>query len=142
MYHETKVECQEKIVHDGASELHHARNESPGIQRSWLSHNLLFNSKLQDKKCFTQLRNQCKRGSLFGLQIIRIGELKPTKVTIQLADMSVKISRGIIEDVLVQIDKLYFPVDFIIIDMQPVSNPANEIPVILGRPFLATSNAI
>ena len=26
--------------------------------------------------------------------------------------------------------------------MQPVSNPANEIPVILGRPFLATSDTI
>ena len=73
---------------------------------------------------------------------LRLEELKPTKVTIQLADRSVKIPRGIIEDVLVQIDKFYFHVDFIILDMQPVSNPANEISIVLGRPFLATSNAI
>ncbi|KAM7523350.1 hypothetical protein LguiA_013252 [Lonicera macranthoides] len=32
--------------------------------------------------------------------------------------------------------------DFIVLDMQPVFNPENEIPIILGRPFLATSNAI
>lgn len=51
-----------------------------------------------------------------------LGELKETSVTLQLAERSVKISRGIIEDVLVQIDKFYFPVDFIILDTQPVSN--------------------
>ena len=75
-------------------------------------------------------------------QQLGIGELKPTRVTIQLADRSVKIPRGIVEDVLVQINNFYFPVDFIILDMEPVSNPSKEIPVILGCPFLATSNAI
>jgi hypothetical protein len=75
-------------------------------------------------------------------QQLGLGELKPTRVTIQLADRSVKIPRGIVEDVLVQINNFYFPVDFIILDMEPVSNPSKEIPVILGRPFLATSNAI
>jgi len=68
--------------------------------------------------------------------------LKPTKVRIQLADRAVKIPRGIIETVLIQVDKFYFLVDFVILDIQPVSNPANEIPVILRRVFLATSNAI
>ena len=46
------------------------------------------------------------------------------------------------EDVLVQVDKFYFPVDFIVLDTQPVLNPTQSIPVILGRPFLATSNAM
>ena len=68
--------------------------------------------------------------------------MKPTKVRIQLADRAVKIPRGIIETVLIQVDKFYFLVDFVILDIQPVSNPANEIPVILRRVFLATSNAI
>ncbi len=71
-----------------------------------------------------------------------LGELKPTSVTLQLADRSVKIPRGIIEDVLVQVDKFYFPVDFIVLDTHPASNSQSQIPVILGRPFLATSNAL
>ncbi|XP_026459815.1 uncharacterized protein LOC113360527 [Papaver somniferum] len=71
-----------------------------------------------------------------------LGELKPTPVTLQLADRLVKVAIGVVEDVLVQIDKFYYPVDFIILDTQPVVNASNEIPIILGRPFLATANAL
>ena len=71
-----------------------------------------------------------------------LGKLKPTSVTLQLADRSVKIPRGIIEDVLIKVDKFYFPVDFIVLDTQPTVDVCAQIPVILGRPFLATSNAI
>ena len=52
------------------------------------------------------------------------------------------VPRGVVEDVLVQVDKFYFPVDFIILDMHPVSNANSQISMILGRPFLATSNAL
>ena len=50
--------------------------------------------------------------------------------------------KGVVEDVLVQVEKFYFPIDFIILDMQPISNANSQIFVILGRPFLATSNAL
>jgi len=70
------------------------------------------------------------------------GELKPTKVVLQLADQYVVILRGIVEDVLVQIDRFYFPVDFIVLDTQPIAQSSTNIHVILGRPFLATSNAL
>ena len=43
-----------------------------------------------------------------------LGELEPTNITLQLADRSVKIPRGIVKDVLVQVDKFYFPVDFVV----------------------------
>jgi hypothetical protein len=49
--------------------------------------------------------------------------------------------RGIVDDVLVQVDKFIYPMDFIVLDTQPVE-VCNLIPVILGRPFLATSNAL
>ena len=71
-----------------------------------------------------------------------LGELEPTNITLQLADRSVKILRGIVKDVLVQVDKFYFPVDFVVLDTQPVVNQGTQFPVILGRPFLATANAI
>jgi len=74
-------------------------------------------------------------------QSLNLGELKPISVTFLLADRYVKVPRGIIEDVLVQVDKFIYPVDFIILDTQPVE-ACNLIPLILGRPFLATSNAL
>jgi hypothetical protein len=71
-----------------------------------------------------------------------LGELKPTSMTLQLADQSVKIPWEIVEDVLIKVDKFYFPVDFIVLDTELVQMIGTEIPVILGRPFLATANAL
>ena len=71
-----------------------------------------------------------------------MGELKPTNITLSLADRSVKIPKGIVEDVLVKVDKFYYPVDFVVLDTEPITNGPNHVPIILGRPFLATANAI
>ena len=71
-----------------------------------------------------------------------LGELKPTSITLSLADRSIKIPKGTIQDVLIQVDKFYYPVDFVVLDTEPVAVGANHVPIILGRPFLATSNAI
>uniref|UniRef100_A0A2N9HZU3 RNA-directed DNA polymerase n=1 Tax=Fagus sylvatica TaxID=28930 RepID=A0A2N9HZU3_FAGSY len=71
-----------------------------------------------------------------------LGEIKPTMVVLQLADRSVKRPRGVVEDVLVQIDKFYYPVDFLILDTESVVHANSKIPIILGRPFLATANAL
>ena len=49
-----------------------------------------------------------------------LGELKPTAMTLQLADWSVKVPWGIFEDVLINVDKFYFSVDFIMLDTEPV----------------------
>ena len=46
------------------------------------------------------------------------------------------------EDVLIQVDKFYYPVDFVMLDTEPVAVWTKYVPIILGRPFLATSNAI
>ncbi|RVW74966.1 Transposon Ty3-I Gag-Pol polyprotein [Vitis vinifera] len=62
-------------------------------------------------------------------------------MTLSLADRSVKIPRGVIEDVLVQVDKFYYPVDFVVLDTDSSVKEENYVPIILGRPFLAT-NAI
>ena len=55
-----------------------------------------------------------------------LGELELTNITLQLADRSVKIPRGIVKDVLVQADKFYFPVDFVVLDTQPVVNQGTQ----------------
>ncbi|XP_031251860.1 uncharacterized protein LOC116109778 [Pistacia vera] len=68
----------------------------------------------------------------------RIGEVNPTTISLQLADRSIKHLRSIVEDVLVKVDKVIFPVDFVILDMEE----DKEMPLILGRPFLATGRAL
>ena len=71
-----------------------------------------------------------------------LGELKPTNTTLSLEDRSVKIPKGIVEDVLVKVDNLYYPVDFVVLDTEPMVERTHQVPIILGRPFLATTNAI
>ncbi|PIN08325.1 DNA-directed DNA polymerase [Handroanthus impetiginosus] len=63
-----------------------------------------------------------------------LGEAKPTSITLQLADRSLTYSKGVIEDIFVKVDKFIFPADFVVLDVEADS----EIPIILGRPFLAT----
>ncbi|XP_062075995.1 uncharacterized protein LOC133780137 [Humulus lupulus] len=67
-----------------------------------------------------------------------IGEARPTTVTLQLADRSMAHPEGKIEDVLVQVDKFILPADFIILDYEA----DREVPIILGRPFLATGRTL
>jgi hypothetical protein len=67
-----------------------------------------------------------------------VGVLKPTNISLQLADKSVKRPKGIIEDVLVKVDKLILPVDFIVLEMVE-GDPKNASPLIFGRPFMATT---
>ena len=71
-----------------------------------------------------------------------LGELKPTNITLSLGDRSVKIPKGIVEDALVKVDKFYYLVHFVVLDTEPIANGPNHVPIILGRPFLATADAI
>ena len=67
-----------------------------------------------------------------------LGEGGPTTVILQLDDRSLKHPRGVIEDVLVKVDKFIFPADFIVLDIEE----DKEIPIILGSPFLATGRVM
>ena len=71
-----------------------------------------------------------------------LGELKSTNITLSLVDRSVKIPKGIVEDVLVKVDNFYYPVDFVVLDTEPMAKSTHQVPIILGRPFFATANAI
>ncbi|GJU35717.1 hypothetical protein Tco_1184071 [Tanacetum coccineum] len=66
-----------------------------------------------------------------------LGELVHTKLTVELADRTVKYPKGIAENVLAGIGKFVFLEDFIILDMPE----DNKVPLILGRPFLSTAHA-
>ena len=69
---------------------------------------------------------------------LQTGEAMPTSVSLQLADRTLAFPRGVVEDVLVKVDKLILPADFIILDMEEYK----DVPIILGRPFLATGRTV
>ncbi|XP_071718898.1 uncharacterized protein [Rutidosis leptorrhynchoides] len=71
-------------------------------------------------------------------EILGLGPLKPTQIHIRLANHSFDTSIGIVEDILVSIDSLVFPVDFVIMEMREDL----QVPLILGRPFLETTDTI
>nr|XP_028952487.1 uncharacterized protein LOC103407978 [Malus domestica] len=69
---------------------------------------------------------------------LNLGDLKETKVVIQLADRSNRYPKGLLEDVLVQVNQLIFPADFFVLEMEHNPMPT-ALPLILGRPFLRTA---
>ncbi|KAL5538589.1 hypothetical protein UlMin_045511 [Ulmus minor] len=79
--------------------------------------------------------------NLMPLSIFRklgLGEVKPTLISLQLVDRSITYPRGVIEDVLIKVDKFIFPADFVVLDMEK----DREILLILGRLFLATGRTL
>ncbi|XP_021759178.1 uncharacterized protein LOC110724090 [Chenopodium quinoa] len=69
---------------------------------------------------------------------LKIGKLLPSNMTLQLADRSIKFPKGRVEDVPLKIGEFTIPVDFIVLEIAK----DDHIPIILGRPFLATSGAL
>jgi len=67
-----------------------------------------------------------------------IGELKPTRMTLQMADRSIIYPAGILEDIPIKVGKIYILADFVVMDMEEDS----QVPILLGRSFLATAGAV
>nr|XP_043629802.1 uncharacterized protein LOC122601095 [Erigeron canadensis] len=69
------------------------------------------------------------------------GPLEKVDTTLVMANLSLKLPRGIVQDVIVKVDDFYYPVDFLVLDFAPSGN-VRQPNVIMGRPFLATANAL
>jgi hypothetical protein len=72
------------------------------------------------------------------LKKLNCGEVKPTRMTLILADRTKVHPYGILEDVLVTVDDKLFPADFVIMDIK--ADP--DAPILLGRTFLTIGNAV
>ena len=89
-------------------------------------------------------RSLCDLGSSVNLMphsvAISLGydKFKPTKITLVLADRSVRLPEGVLDDVPIRINDCHVPTDFIVLKYQ--NEPKD--PLILGRPFPATAGAI
>ncbi|XP_052625653.1 uncharacterized protein LOC128132758 [Lactuca sativa] len=71
-------------------------------------------------------------------QKLGLGEARPTTVSLQLPDRSMVYPEGKIEDIIIKVDNLFIPADFIILDYEA----EDDCGIILGRPFLATAEAL
>ena len=70
-----------------------------------------------------------------------VGDFQPLLVELCLSDGSVRKPHRVVEDVIMRIKYCYFPVDFLVIDMK-MTKKLSQVPIILGRPFLATAKAV
>ncbi|CAL1370580.1 unnamed protein product [Linum trigynum] len=98
--------------------------------------------------CF--IGNMCIRKSLADLgasinvmsyklfQKLELGELRSTMMNIQLADRCIVRPKGVLEDLLIKVGPIIYPVDFVILDI----DENVKVPLILGRPLLATAKAL
>ncbi|CAA0839516.1 Unknown protein, partial [Striga hermonthica] len=75
-------------------------------------------------------------------QRLGLGDLRPTRMCLQLADRSIRYPKGIVEDVLVKVGKLIIPVDFVVLDVGDVHENGKDHTILLGRPFMATTNTL
>ena len=69
---------------------------------------------------------------------MNLGELTPTTLSLQMANHSLTYPQGMLEDVLMKVDKFIFQVDFVVLEMEE----EKEVPIILRRPFLAIGKAL
>ncbi|XP_057994957.1 uncharacterized protein LOC131175264 [Hevea brasiliensis] len=71
-------------------------------------------------------------------QRLNIGELRSTTISLQLVNRSIKYPIGILENIPFKVGKFFIPIDFVVLEMEEDV----QIPIILGKPFLATDGAI
>lgn len=74
----------------------------------------------------------------YAVLYLQVGDLKPTTISLQLTDRSVKYPLSVLEDVPLQVGKFFISYDFVVMEMKEDS----RMPIILGRPFLATAGAM
>ncbi|XP_042059486.1 uncharacterized protein LOC121803993 [Salvia splendens] len=98
--------------------------------------------EMGDKEFPKCLLDQGSGISLMALKTARsIGleaRIEPIDIDLQLADRSIVKPKGIIEDVLVKVDRFVLPVDFIVLEMEE----DKDMPILFGRPFLATGDVV
>ena len=94
--------------------------------------------KYEFKKALCDLGASINLMPLSVVQRLSLGKLAPTTIILQMANRSMAQPEGVLEDVLVKVGKFIFPVDFVVMKMEE----DNQVPLLLGRPFLATRAAL
>ncbi|XP_057734121.1 uncharacterized protein LOC130949412 [Arachis stenosperma] len=90
------------------------------------------------EKALCDLGSSINLMSLSVMKNLEIQEAQPTRISLEMVDKSLKRAYGLVENVLVNIEDLYPPADFVILDMEEEKDDS----VILRRPFLETGRAL
>nr|GEV59721.1 hypothetical protein [Tanacetum cinerariifolium] len=120
-----------KILETYDHTLHQKEKDTGSFTLPCFIHNVCFDNALVDLGASVSVMPSSIYTNL------GLGDLAHTRLTIKLADRTINHLRGIAENVLVRIGKSIFPIDFIILDIPE----DNDVPLILGRPFLSTAYA-
>ncbi|XP_057747079.1 uncharacterized protein LOC130966307 [Arachis stenosperma] len=105
-------------------------------QRSFIISCTIGNMTLEKALC--DLGASINLISLSLMKKLAIEEVKPTRMSLQMANRSLKILNGVVENLLVKVGEFIFPADFVILGMEEEGHNS----IILGRAFLATARAI
>jgi len=138
---EEKIECEKESLFSRTSKCHSSNNNTLKYKDPGFPTISCFIGEHKVERALLDLGASVNLLPYSVFQSLNLGELKPTSVTLLIVDRSVKVPRGIVEDVLLQVDKFIYPVDFIVLDTQPIE-ACNSFPIILGCLFLVTSNTL
>ncbi|KAL1214930.1 hypothetical protein V5N11_033023 [Cardamine amara subsp. amara] len=118
-----------------------------------ISKKVVIKEKLSDPGSFTlpcslgplTFKNSlCDLGASVSLMPLSIAKklgfskYKPCNISLVLADRSIRLPHGLLEDLPIRIGHVEVPTDFVVLEMD--EEPKD--PLILGRPFLATAGAM
>ena len=94
--------------------------------------------KVEFKRALCDSRASINLMPLSVVKRLSLGELTPTNMTLQMADRTMAQLKGVLKDVLIKVRKFIFPIDFVVMDMEADT----QVPLLLGRPFLATGTTL
>ena len=129
---------KKRIVEEGAVSL--TQTCSAVIQKSLTEKCRIQETSLYLEKLGKVLCDSGASINLIPLSVVKrlnLGEFTPTAMTLQMADRTLAHLEDILEDVLIKVGKFIFQVDFLVIDIEE----NKQVPLLLGRPFLATGVA-
>ncbi|CAA0811092.1 Unknown protein, partial [Striga hermonthica] len=136
-----KFEDGEKVVvYEAASAMQHDLPKKERDPGGFIIQIALGNGKVASGMLDLRARINLMPFSIF--QRLGLGDLRPTRMCLQLANRSIRYPKGIVEDVLVKVGKLINPVDFVVLDVGDVHENGKDHTILLGRPFMATTNTL
>ncbi|CAA0809123.1 Unknown protein, partial [Striga hermonthica] len=136
-----KFEDGEKVVvYEAASAMQHDLPKKERDSGGFIIQIALGNGKVASGMVDLRAEINLMPFSIF--QRLGLGDLRPTRMCLQLADRSIRYPKGVVEDVFVKVGKLIIPVDFIVLDVGDVHENGKDHTILLGRPFMATINTL
>ena len=112
------------------------------IQRSRIPHHLSQHWRDLHRQGTARSGSQCQPTAILNVQAVRFGGAEVYQHQPILSRSISENTKGNFEDVLVKVDNFYYPMDFVVLDTEPMAESTHQVPIILGRPFLAIANAI